>query len=322
MIPRRRILLAAPGLALAAPASGQTGAIAGPARLVVPFPPGGGTDTIGRILQPYLQAALGVPVVVENRAGRSGATATAHVARSAPDGRTWLLAFDTHVVNPSLLPELGYDSERDLAPVLLIGTFPMLILARRARGWLAMEELLYAARRSRTPLTCATTGNGSLAHVTLELMGQEAGTAFSHVPYRGGVQVVEALLGGEVDFGISTGATVRHELRTGQLLALAQTGAERAPSLAGVPTLEEVGLSGIDARSFWGVLGPAGLPPPLRAQMEAALRAVLAMPEVEARLEAFGIDLVPQGPAAFAEFLARETARWAAVVQRHGIRPD
>lgn len=228
-IPRRATLGAALASAFAPALRAQPAWPSGPVRIVAPFPPGGSTDALARLLQPHLQQSLGVPIVVENRAGASGAIGTAAVARSAPDGNSWVLVFDTHAVNPALIPNLGFDTERDLTPLLLFGTAP---------------------------------------------------------------------------------------------IPLAQTGAARSPSMPDLPTLAESGVPGIDARAFWGFLGPAGLPPPVKMRMEAAIRGALAQPELRARVTGLGIDLDPQGEEGFARFLSAQIATWGRVVRENNIRPD
>jgi tripartite-type tricarboxylate transporter receptor subunit TctC len=318
----RRGLLAAAATALAAPAIGQPAWPNGPIRIVAPFPPGGSTDALARILQPHLQQALGVPVVVENRAGASGAVGTLNVARSAPDGNSWVLVFDTHAVNPALIPNIGFDTERELTPLLLFGTAPMALTKHRSRPWGSLAEVVAAAKARPDTLTYGTIGNGSLAHLTMALVSMAAGIQLVHVPYRGGGPLAVAAVAGEVDLPIATRPAIGAHIDSGALVPLAQTGAARSPSLAGVPTLAEAGVPGIDARAFWGFLGPANLPPVIKQRMEAELRAALERPELRQRVVALGIDLDPQGEAGFAPFLSAQIATWGRVVRENNIRPD
>ncbi len=318
----RRGLLAAAATALAAPAIGQPAWPNGPIRIVAPFPPGGSTDALARILQPHLQQALGVPVVVENRAGASGAVGTLNVARSAPDGNSWVLVFDTHAVNPALIPNIGFDTERELTPLLLFGTAPMALTKHRSRPWGSLAEVVAAAKARPDTLTYGTIGNGSLAHLTMALLSTAAGIQLVHVPYRGGGPLAVAAVAGEVDLPIATRPAIGAHIDSGALVPLAQTGAARSPSLAGVPTLAEAGVSGIDARAFWGFLGPASLPAAIKQRMEAELRAALERPELRQRVVALGIDLDPQGEAGFAPFLSAQIATWGRVVRENNIRPD
>ncbi|SFK59783.1 tripartite tricarboxylate transporter substrate-binding protein [Falsiroseomonas stagni] len=317
----RRALLAAAGATLALPALAQSWP-SGPVRIVVPFPPGGSTDALSRLLQPHLQAALGQPIVVENRAGASGALGTALVARSAPDGNNWVLVFDTHAVNPALIPTIGFDTERDLTPLLLFGTAPMVLTAHRTRPWRSFAAMAEAAKARPDTLTYGTIGNGSLAHLTMALVGKAAGLQLVHVPYRGGGPLSVAAVAGEVDMPIATRPAIGVHIDSGALMPLAQTGATRSPSMPDIPTLVESGVPGIDARAFWGFLGPAGLPAAIRQRMEAALRSALAIPEVRARVIGLGIDLDPQGEAVFGPFLSAQIATWGRVVRDNAIRPD
>jgi tripartite-type tricarboxylate transporter receptor subunit TctC len=318
----RRASLALGAAVLAAPALAQAPWPTGPVRIVVPFPPGGSTDALARILQPHLQQALGQPIIVENRAGASGSLGTALVARSQPDGATWVLVFDTHAVNQALIPTLGFDTERDLTPLLLFGTAPMVLTRFRTRPWANFAAMAAAARARPDTLTYGTIGNGSLAHLTMALVGKAAGLQLVHVPYRGGGPLAVAAVAGEVDMPIATRPAIGVHIDSGALVPLAQTGATRSPSMPDIPTLAESGVPGIDARAFWGFLGPARLPPAISQRMEAALRGVLAIPEIRARVIGLGIDLDPQGEAGFGPFLSAQIATWGRVVRENNIRPD
>jgi tripartite-type tricarboxylate transporter receptor subunit TctC len=318
----RRVLLAVPAAALAMPAIGQPAWPNGPIRIVAPFPPGGSTDALSRILQPHLSQALGVPVVVENRAGASGSIGTAAVARSAPDGNTWVLVFDTHAVNPALIPNMGFDTERDMTPLLLFGTAPMMLCVSRNRPWRSFADMAAAARARPDTVTYGTIGNGSLAHLTMALVGRAAGLQLVHVPYRGGGPLAVAAAANETDLVIATRPAIGGQIDAGAILPIAQTGATRSPSAPDVPTLAEAGVPGIDARAFWGFLGPANLPPAIKQRMEAEIRAALDKPEVRQRVLGLGIDLDPQGEAGFAPFLSAQIATWGRVVRENNIRPD
>jgi tripartite-type tricarboxylate transporter receptor subunit TctC len=319
----RRLLLAAGGAGLGAPSlRAQPAWPAGSIRIIPPFPPGGSTDALARLLQPALTRILGVNVVVENRAGASGSLGTAAVARSAPDGNTWVLVFDTHAVNPALIPNMGFDTERDLTPLLLFGTAPMVLTAHRTRPYRSFAGMAEVAKARPDTLTYGTIGNGSLAHLTMALVGRASGLQLVHVPYRGGGPLAVAAVAGEVDMPIATRPAIGVHIDSGALVPLAQTGATRSPSMPDIPTLAESGVPGIDARAFWGFLGPAGIPAPIRQRMEAALREALAIPEVRSRVIGLGIDLDPKGEAEFAPFLSTQIAQWGRVVRENNIRPD
>jgi tripartite-type tricarboxylate transporter receptor subunit TctC len=322
---RRRALLAAAvpfALPRAARAQGQPAWPNGPVRIVAPFPPGGSVDTVARLVQQRLQAEIGAPVVVDNRPGASGSLGTAAAARAAPDGQTFVFVFDTHAVNPFLIPNLGFDTKRDLAPVMLIGTAPMLITAHRSRPWGSLEEVMAAAKARPDTLTYGTIGNGSLAHLTMTLMQKAGGFRVVHVPYRGGGPMSAAAAAGELDLPMATNAGLGGQV--GQSLRpLAQTGARRSPRFPDLPTVAEAGIAGIDALAWWGALAPARTPEPIIRRFHAALRTALDAPEVRGRLaDPLGIDVVASSPEEFAAFLDRQMETWGRVVRENDIRPD
>ena len=294
----------------------------GPIRIVVPFPPGGSTDALARLLQPHLQADLGVSIIVENRGGASGSLGTAQVARAAPDGNTWLIVFDTHAVNPSLIPNMGFDTERDLTSLLLFGTAPMVMTAHRTRPYRSFAEVVAAAKARPDTVTYGTIGNGSLAHLTMELVQRAGGFKLVHVPYRGGGPLAIAAAAGEVDLPVATRPALGVHIDAGTLVSLAQTSATRSPNIPDVPSLTELGITGIDSRAFWGFLGPARLPDAIKARMEGAIRKALEVPEMRQRILGLGIDLNPQGEAGFVHFLSAQIATWGRVVRENNIRPD
>jgi len=313
----RRIL---PAL-LATPALAQMPS--GTIRIVVGFPPGGSTDAVSRLLAPHLQQAFGQPVVVENRPGASGNLAAQAVARGPADGSQWLLVFDTHAVNPALIPTPGFDSRRELAPIMLIGTAPNLISVHRDRPWRDMPAVIAAARARPDVLTFGTIGNGSLAHLTMALAQRNGGFQMTHVPYRGGGPLATAAMAGETDLAVATGTIFVPHFQQGVLRPVAVTSAQRSRARPELPTLAEVGVPGVDARAFWGVLCPAGVPQPVRARMEAALREAIAQPTAQERLvNVMGIELVQAGPDAFQSFLDQQMETWARVVRENDIRPD
>jgi len=291
-------------------------------RIVAPFPPGGSVDTIARLIQPGLQARLGVPVVVENRAGASGALGTGVVARAAPDGNSWVLVFDSHAVNDVLQPTLGYDGLRDFTPVMLVATSPMLLCTPNARPWRDFASVIAAARTRRDGLTYGTVGAGSLAHLTMTLLAAEARANLVHVPYRGGGPMATAAAAGEVDLVIASRAGLGGQV--GQTIRpLAQSGARRSPALPDVPTIAEQGFPNVAAEAFWGILGPAGVPAPILARFHAALVESLAEASVRERLvTGQGVDIVASSPEEFTRFLTTQMATWRAVVRDNNIRND
>ena len=325
MISRRALsasaVLAVPAIVL--PAGAQPTWPNGPIRIVAPFPPGGSVDTVTRLIQGPLSVELGVPVIVENRGGASGSLGTAQVARSAPDGQTFVLVFDTHATNPALIANMGFDTKRDLAPILLLGTAPNMLLTHRTRPWMNVGELVTAARAQPDRISYGTIGNGSLAHLGMVLAQRAGGMVLTHVPYRGGGPLAVSAMSGETDLVVATGTIFVEHLRQGVLRPLAVMGPRRRASLPDVPTLAEAGLAGAEAQAFWGVLGPANTPAPILARMEAALRRATQVPEVRERLvNIMGIELTNEGPEAFAAFLDRQIESWGRVIRDNNIRPD
>jgi len=320
-MPTRRTALAA---ALTAPlvARAQPAWPNGPIRIMAPFPPGGSVDTIARLMAPSLQAALGVPVVVENRSGAAGALGTAAVARAAPDGQSWVLVFDSHATMAALNPSLGFDPRRDFAPVMLLATAPMLLTTPLSRPWQSLEEVVAAARAKPETLTYGTVGAGSLSHLTMEVLQQRGDFRLVHVPYRGGGPLATAAAAGEIDLAIASrvglGGQVGHRLR-----ALAQSGARRSPALPDLPTMQEAGFPGTAAEAFWGMLGPVGVPQPVIRRFHAALAAALGEATLRQRLvEGQGVDIVASSPEEFGAFLDRQMEQWGRVVRERNIRAD
>ena len=315
----RRGALAVAGLSLAAPATlqAQRAWPDGPIRIVVPFPPGGSADLLCRLLQNPLTQSLGVPIVIENRPGAGGAMGTATVARAAPDGQSFVVVFDTHVVNPLLIKPLGYE-EKDLRPVCLLATAPMLAATPVKRPWARMEEVIAQAKRQPDTITYGTIGVGSLAHLTMERLQDAAGCKMVHVPYRGGGPMSAAASAGEIDLAVASvvglGGQVGSTLR-----ALAQPGETRSPLRPEIPTLIESGVPGVAAKAFWGILGPAGVPEPVMQRMEAALQQALQQPAVRKPLEDQGVDVVGSTGKAFAAFLEEQEAISSRVVREKKI---
>ncbi len=322
MTTSRRLLLTLPAAALARPALAQAPWPNGPIRLIAPFPPGGSVDTLCRLLQPHVSADLGVPLVIENRPGASGAIGVATLARSPADGQAWAMVFDTHAVNPSLIANPGYDTRRDLNTVMLVGTSPMLITTHNSRPWRTLPEVVAAAKARPDTITYGSIGNGSLAHLTMSLMQKAGGFHVVHVPYRGGGPMSAAAAAGELDLPMATNAGLGGQV--GQSLrALAQTGARRSSLLPDIPTVAESGIPGIDALAWWGVIGRAGVPEPVLRRFHASLAKALAVPEVRARISGpLGIELVASSPEAFGSFLDTQMETWSRVVRDNNIRPD
>jgi tripartite-type tricarboxylate transporter receptor subunit TctC len=283
-------------------------------RIVVPFPPGGGTDLVTRTLAESLSASLQGTVLVENRPGAGTVIGTEAVARSAPDGYTLLMATFAHAVNPALHPDLPYDSERSFTAVSLIGRSPNVLVVNPARGPHSVAALLRAAREQPGRLTYGSFGSGTSAHLAGALFAQMAGVQIVHVPYKGSAPALTDLIAGQIDMMFTTMASVRPLLRSGRLQALALTSAARSALEPGLPTVAEAGVPGYAAESWYGLLAPAGLPAGVRSRLNRAIAEAAASPAFRARIEEEGLVVSAGPPEQFDAFLREETRRWAALI--------
>jgi tripartite-type tricarboxylate transporter receptor subunit TctC len=291
-----------------------------PVRIVVPTGAGGITDILARQVGQRLAERLGQPVVIDNRPGAGGIVGTEAVARAAPDGHTLLMVFPSHTLNPALRSNLPYDTERDFAPVGTVSTVSLALLVAAASPARDVEGLVSLARRDR--LTYATVGVGSLGHLGAELFRSAAGIELTHVPFRSTPEAQTALLRGDVSLFFDTPITALPMLRDGRLRALGVTTAARNPALPDVPTVAEAGLPGFEVESWNGLLAPAGTPRPVIERLSEDLRAILAEPDMRARLAEQGAEPAPSAPDAFARRIRDDLAKWAGVVRAAGIQPD
>lgn len=291
-------------------------------RIIVPFPPGGSVDVLARMVQQSLQERLGQNIVIENRGGASGSIGAAAAAGAEPDGNTWLFVFDTQAVNPSLLPNMPFDSVTDLDPVMLIGTAPNVLATQTASSYESFEQIIAEAKEDPGAISYGSIGTGSLGHLTIVLLTNEAEAELTHIPYRGGGPVVNDAVAGHVDLMIGSAALVAPQIDGGNLRPLLQTGRERHPTLQDVPTAVELGYD-IESLAWWGVFAPAGTPAEIVARFEQELRATLQEPEIADRLtDAQKMTLELAGPDEFREFFGQQMETWGAVVRENDIRGD
>ena len=291
-----------------------------PLKIIAPFPPGGTIDQISRMLQPHLQQALGQSIIIENRAGASGSIGTAVAAKSPPDGNTWVFVFDTHGVNPSLIPNMPFDTLKDLAPVMLIGRGAMVITAHSTAPYKTYAEMLQAARAKPGSISYGSIGSGSLAHLAMTALGNQQKVEWTHVPYKGGGPLATDGAAGHVPVTMATYALWAPHLASGRIRALAVTSPKRMTQLPDVPTLIEAGVPGFSAEAWWGVLAPAGTPTPIVARMNAEIARALKIPAVQERLNQMGVDVAASSPEELGRFVAAEVNRWAAVVRDNKIK--
>jgi tripartite-type tricarboxylate transporter receptor subunit TctC len=320
----RSALLACLALLLAlpvSPARAQAWPKAQPIRLVAVFPPGGSVDQVTRILQPALQQHLGQTVVVENKGGASGSIGTGAVMTGPADGYTFAVVFDTHAVNPALIPQMPFDTRRDVAPVGLIGTSAMVLAAHADSPIRSLADAVAAARTPKG-VSYGTIGSGSLGHLAVALLARANNLQFVHVPYRGGGPLVNDALAGHVPLSIGSVFLLKPHVDSKKLRALAVTTSKRAASLPDVPTVAESGFAGFEAPAWWAVLAPAKTPPEIVRQMNEAVNAVLRQPEVAGKLAGQGIELRPGTPDAARAFIDQQIDTWAKVVRDNGIKAD
>jgi tripartite-type tricarboxylate transporter receptor subunit TctC len=291
-----------------------------PIRMVSPFPPGGTTDLLARQLAPGLSQALGQQVIVENRAGGGGSLGTGQVAKSAPDGYTFVLVFDSHAVNPSLIPNLPFDTRNDLAPVMLIATGAMVVTAHSGQPWKTFGQLLAAAKATPGLPNYGTIGSGSLANLAMTTMGVQGGFTPTHVPYKGGGPLVQDAIGGHVPVAIGSIALFAPHIKSGVLVPLAVTTTTRDPVLPNVPTVSEQGLPGFEATAWWGILAPAKTPPAIVARMNAEVTKLLRDPQMREKMANQGMNIVASTPEAFGKFIDEQSVKWAKVVKDNNIR--
>ena len=320
MISRRSLVLGAAAAPFAQSALAQT-STGNITRIVVPFPPGGTVDPIARMVQPGLQQRLGTTIIVENKPGASGSIGTAQVAKSPPDGSSWVFVFDTHAVNP-LLQNLPFDTEKDLEPLLLIGTAPNVLATPPGKPYKSFADVLAAAKAKPDTITYGSIGNGSLGHLTMVLLGQRAGVKMVHVPYRGGGPLMNDALAGHVDLAIGSAALITPQVRGGKLRGLLQTSATRVAGLPDVPTAIESGFAGFESYAWWGSFLAAKTPRETVDRYSKALAETLSEPTIRQRIEGMQITMQLGGPDVQRKFLADQMKLWGPVVKEHNIKAD
>lgn len=318
----RRPLLALAG-ALPLPAWAQAAWPQRPIRLVAPFATGGGPDILARLFAQELSASLGTSVVVENRAGMGGSIGADAVAKAAPDGYTLLLTTTaTHSINPALYPNLPYDPDRDFTPIALVARTALMLVVAPQVPATDLQSFLALLRAQPGALSFASAGPGTMQHITAELFMARTGTRMEHISYRGTGQIAADMTAGRVQAMFNSIAAVLPLVQAGRLRALGVTTAARSPAAADVPTLAEAGLPGFEASAWYAAYGPAGLPAPVVARLNAAFRAALESPRVLERYAALGLDVESSSPEDLAAIARRDLATWAGVIRANNIRPE
>ena len=293
-----------------------------PMRIVVPFPPGGGTDVVARAVAPHMSELLGQPIVIENRAGAGGNIGTDYVAKSPADGYTLLVASAATAINTTLVRNVGWDLAKDFAPVVQLVLNQSLLVAHPSVPASSVKELIALAKAKPGQVTYASYGNGSSAHLIGELFKMMAGIDLLHVPYKGAAPAVNDLLGGQVNVMFSDVAAVLPHVKSGRLKALGIGSTRRFDGLPDVPTISEAGVPGFEGGGFLGLVAPAGTPAAAVSALNSAAVKTLAVPEVRARLVALATVPIGGSPDQFGEFMKGEIDKWAKVISKGNIKAD
>jgi tripartite-type tricarboxylate transporter receptor subunit TctC len=290
-----------------------------PIRIVVGFPPGGGSDVIARLVGAALSEELRTPVVIENKAGAGGAIAAEFVAKSPPDGYTLHLATAGPYTIAPTLRKLPYDVDKDLQPVSLLVVYPNFLVATTASGISGVQDLVAKAKASPGKLSFASSGSGATPHLAFEYLNMQAGIRITHVPYKGTTPAITDLLGGQVPLMIGDPGPLLPHIQSGKLKVLAVTTKARSPLFPAIASIAEQGIPGYDVSLWLGLTAPAGLPPEVLTRLVQATEKVLARKEVAEKIVANGMDVSYAGPAEFGKMIKDERARWAGVIKANNI---
>ncbi len=315
------LLLSVPLLA-AAPAIQAQPWPGKPIRMVVPYPPGGPTDIVARVIGQKLAERLGQPIVVDNRPGAGGNIGADAVAKSAPDGYTLLVATTAHAINMTLFSKPGYNTRADFAPVSMLTSGPLVLVTAPSTPASNVGELIAMARANPGKVTFASSGNGQSTHLAAELFDSMASVRMTHVPYKGSAPALTDVMAGQATVMFDTMLSAMPFVRDGKLRALAVTSATRSPAAPDIPTIAQAGLPGYEATAWNALLVPAGTPPAVVGKLSDALKAVLTEDEVRARFATQGFAATWTSPADTGQFLAREIDKWGKVVKASGATID
>jgi tripartite-type tricarboxylate transporter receptor subunit TctC len=293
-----------------------------PLRFILPFPPGGGTDILGRLIAERLSANLGQPVVIENRGGAGGNVGASEAARAAPDGYTIVLAAPSLAISPSLYSKLNYDPVKDFAPVSLVATVPNVMITHPSVAAQTLQDFIALARSHPGAMNFGSGGSGTSNHLAGELFSIVTGTKLVHVPYKGVNLAMNDVLSGQVHLVVIGIPAAAPHIKSGRLRALALIAPQRAPALPEVPTVAEAGLADFEVTTWYGVLAPAGTPRPIVARLNGELVKIMHAAEMKERLAGMATDALTSTPEEFAAYLKQEIAKWGDVVRRAGLKAD
>lgn len=292
-----------------------------PIKLVAVFPPGGSVDQVARILAQPLGQQLGQSVIVENRGGASGSIGTAAVAAAPPDGYTFAVVFDTHAVNPALIPGMPFDTRKDLTPLILVGTSAMVLATHAGSEYKSFADVVAAAKGNKG-VNYGSIGSGSLGHLAMAQLARTGGLSWQHIPYKGGGPLMTDAVAGHVPLAIGSVFLVKPHIDSKRMRPLAVTTSKRAPELPDVPTIAESGFAGFDAPAWWALLAPANTPPEIVKRMNEELNKALKLPDVATRLAGQGITVIGGTPEVARTFIDGQVDLWAKVVRDNNIKAD
>ena len=292
-----------------------------PIRLIAVFPPGGSVDQVARILAIPLGQQLGQSIIVENKGGASGSIGTAAVAAAVPDGYTFGVVFDTHGVNPSLIPNMPFDSKKDLFSVILVGTSPMVLATHVGSEYQTFADVVTAAKAKKN-VSYGTIGSGSLGHLAMSLLGKNGGLDWLHVPYKGGGPLMSDAVAGHVPLSIGSVFVTKPHIDSKRMRPLVVTSPKRSPDLPDVPTVAESGFPGFEAPAWWAVIAPAKTPPEILKRLNEELNKALKNPDIAKKLDAQGIDVVGGTPETARVFIEKQMDIWAKVVKDNNIKAE
>ncbi len=306
------------------PAQAQTGESypSKPVRLILPFPPGGATEVLGRLIAERLTAGLGQPVVVENRGGAGGNVGAEAAAKSAPDGYTLVLVAPSLAISPSLYTKLNYDPVKDLAPISLVGTVPNVLVTDPKLPVQNLSEFIALAKSKPGGMNFGSGGSGTSNHLGGELFNIVAGVKLVHVPYKGVNLAMNDVLSGRIQLVVIGVPIAAPHIKAGRLRALGIVAPQRSPILPDVPTVAEAGLPNFEVTTWYGVLAPAGTPRPIINRLNAELVRAMHAPEMKERLASIGTDPKTSTPEEFADYIRQEIAKWGKVIREAGLKAD
>ena len=295
----------------------------GPVRIIVGFPPGGGTDALARVVGAKLTELWKQQVIIENKAGVAGVLAAEYVAQQPSDGSTLLMAhINSHALAPSLQPKLRYSVDRDFVPIVLVGVTPNLLIANGAQKALTVKDIVALCKVEPGKVSFGSAGAGSAQHLALEMFKLQAQVDALHIPYKGSGPLLTDLIGGQIQYSFETMTAATPHVKSGKALAIAQTRAKRAKGHPTVPTMQEQGFPGFEATTWYGLAGPGKLPTPIAQRINRDVNTVLAMPDVQEKLDTYGAEDGGGTTEKFAQFIQSEITKWAKVVKDANVKVE